>query len=78
MPEISLVADSEGGMPLSVLLRESGLAKSSSEARSFIVQGAVRIDGELETDCQYRVNSGEKRVFQCGKKRFVRVAVTAH
>ena len=78
MPEISLAADSEGGMPLSVLLRESGLAKSSSEARSFIVQGAVRIDGELETDCQYRVNSGEKRVFQCGKKRFVRVAVTAH
>ena len=78
MPEISLAADSEGGMPLSVLLRESGLAKSSSEARSFIVQGAVRIDGELETDCQYRVNSGEERVFQCGKKRFMRVAVTAY
>ena len=77
MPEMSLAADSEGGMPLSVLLRESGLAKSSSEARSFIVQGAVRIDGKLQTDCQYRVNSGEKRVFQCGKKRFARVAVTA-
>ena len=77
MPEVSLAADSQGGMPLSVLLRESGLAESSSQARSFIVQGAVRIDGELETDCQHRVNSGEKRVFQCGKKRFVRVAVTA-
>jgi tyrosyl-tRNA synthetase len=58
------------------LLRETGLAKSSSEARSFITQGAVRINGELQTDLQFRVNAGETQVFQCGKKRFVRVTVT--
>ena len=77
MPEMVLVADKDGGMPLAVLLRETGLAKSSSEARSFIIQGAVRIDGELEVDLQYRVNSGETHVFQCGKKRFVRATLTA-
>ncbi len=76
MPEMSVVADANGGIPLAVLLRETGLAKSSSEARSFITQGAVRINGALETDLQYRVNSAETHVFQCGKKRFVRVTVT--
>ena len=76
MPEMLVQGDAEGGIPLAVLLRETGLAKSSSEARSFISQGAVRIDGDLETDLQYRVNSGETHVFQCGKKRFVRVTVS--
>ena len=76
MPDMTLPSDADGGVPLSVLLRETGLAKSSSEARSFITQGAVRINGELQTDLQFRVNAGETQVFQCGKKRFVRVTVT--
>ena len=76
MPEMSVAADEDGGIPLAVLLRETGLAKSSSEARSFITQGAVRINGKLQTDLQYRVNSAETHVFQCGKKRFVRVTVS--
>ena len=77
MPEMSVQGDADGGIPLAVLLRETGLAKSSSEARSFISQGAVRINGGLETDLQCRVNSGETHVFQCGKKRFVRVTVAS-
>ena len=76
MPEMTMQSDVDGGVPLSVLLRETGLAKSSSEARSFITQGAVRINGELQTDLQFRVNAGEAQVFQCGKKRFIRVTVT--
>ena len=76
MPDMTLPSDADGGVPLSVLLRETGLAKSSSEARSFITQGAVRVNGELQTDVQFRVNAGETQVFQCGKKRFVRVTVT--
>jgi tyrosyl-tRNA synthetase len=77
MPEMVVQGDADGGIPLAVLLRETGLVKSSSEARSFISQGAVRINGGLETDLQYRVNSGETHVFQCGKKRFVRVTVAS-
>lgn len=77
MPEMLVQGDADGGIPLAVLLRETGLAKSSSEARSFISQGAVRINGGLETDLQCRVNSGETHVFQCGKKRFVRVTVAS-
>ena len=77
MPEMLVKGDADGGIPLAVLLRETGLAKSSSEARGFISQGAVRINGGLETDLQCRVNSGETHVFQCGKKRFVRVTVAS-
>ena len=77
MPEMLVQGDADGGIPLAVLLRETGLAKSSSEARSFISQGAVRINGGLETDLQCRVYSGETHVFQCGKKRFVRVTVAS-
>ena len=76
MPEIFIVADSDGGMPLAILLRETGLVQSSSEARNYIKQGAVRMNGELKTDFGYRVNQGETNVFQCGKKRFIRVTIT--
>jgi tyrosyl-tRNA synthetase len=76
MPETTVKADGEGSIPLFILIRESGLAKSSSEARGFITQGAVRINGELEKDPAFRVLNGETHVFQCGKKRFARVTVT--
>lgn len=76
MPEAAVACDVEGSIPLAILLRESGLAKSASEARGFITQGAVRIDGALQKDPAYRVPRGETHVFQCGKKRFVRVTVT--
>jgi tyrosyl-tRNA synthetase len=76
MPEFTLTADDQGGVPLSVLLRETTLAASSSEARSRILQGACRIDGELMIDPQHRVTAGETHVYQCGKKRFARVTVT--
>ena len=76
MPEATVACDAEGSIPLAILVRESGLAKSASEARGFITQGAVRIDGALQKDPAYRVSRGETHVFQCGKKRFVRVTVT--
>ena len=76
MPEARVACDAEGSIPLAILVRESGLAKSASEARGFIIQGAVRIDGVLQKDPAYRVSRGETHVFQCGKKRFVRVTVT--
>ena len=76
MPSASVAADAQGSIPLSVLLRETGLVASASEARNFITQGAVRINGALQQDPNFRITAGETHVFQCGKKRFVRCAVT--
>ncbi|MGB0964513.1 MAG: tyrosine--tRNA ligase [Litorivicinus sp.] len=74
MPHLEL--DSRGeGMPLMVLLREAGLAASSSEARQRITQGAARIDGEAVTDPKSACPAGSTHVYQCGKKKFARVSV---
>lgn len=74
MPHLEL--DSQGeGMPLMVLLREAGLAASSSEARQRITQGAARIDGEAVTDPKSACPAGSTHVYQCGKKKFARVRV---
>ena len=75
MPEVSVTGPAEG-VPLMVLLREAGLAGSSSEARQRIVQGAARIDGEVQNDPKFLCDAGSTKVYQCGKKKFARVTVT--
>ena len=61
-------------LPLPSLLRELGLAKSTSEARRLIEQGGVRLDGEVNKDSKASVvrPQGELLV-QVGKRRFTRV-----
>ena len=76
MPELELVAQEEGGMPLPSLLKEAGLAKSTSEARQRIKQGAVRLNGAEVLGMDYMALRGSKEVYQVGKKRFVRVKVS--
>ena len=62
------------GVPLSVFLREVGLAESSSDARRKIEQGGVRLDGEIVKDPMRTVRPPEKDVLvQVGKRHFVRV-----
>lgn len=74
MPELELECEGDS-LPLMVVLREAGLAASSSEARNRIAQGAARIDGDVETDPKAACVAGSIRVYQCGKKRFARVSV---
>ena len=74
MPELTLQSN-DGGLPLMVLLREAGLAGSSSEARQRIQQGAARIDGQAQTDPKLNCEAGSTHVYQCGKKKFARVTL---
>lgn len=67
---ISTTAD---GMPLGVLLREAGLAASSSEAIRLIRQGAVRIDGEKVDAPDRRFKPDTGAVIQVGKRRVAKV-----
>jgi tyrosyl-tRNA synthetase len=57
------------------LLKEVGLAPSTSEARRLIDQGAVRIDGDVLSGQTYDLpwESIAGRVLQAGKRRFARV-----
>jgi tyrosyl-tRNA synthetase len=60
------------GVWIAALLKESGLAASTSEARRLIKQGGVRLDGQRVTDPEARV---EERSFlvQVGRRKFLRV-----
>ncbi|MBI5451701.1 MAG: tyrosine--tRNA ligase [Gammaproteobacteria bacterium] len=72
MPEIRL-ACAGPAMAIASLLKEAGLAKSTSEARRAIQQGGVSIDGQRVSDVELQLPAGQGYLFQVGKRRFARV-----
>jgi tyrosyl-tRNA synthetase len=64
------------GAPLSIgtLLRQAGLAPSSSEALRLIEQGGVRIDGATVSDKGLKLGAG-CFVVQVGKRKFARITL---
>jgi tyrosyl-tRNA synthetase len=75
MPECQVSADG-GRLPITNLLKEAALTRSTTEARRMIEQGAVRMDGERVEDLGMEVAAGTTGVFQVGKRRFAKVTVT--
>jgi tyrosyl-tRNA synthetase len=61
------------GLRLGNLLKEAGLAASTSEANRKIDEGAVRIDGARVTDRSLTLMPGADHVLQLGSKRFARL-----
>ncbi len=69
------VQSHEGRLPIARLLKNAGLAASTSEALRLIQQGAVRIDGERVEDRGLELVAGSNHVYQVGKRRVARVLV---
>lgn len=69
------VQSHEGRLPIARLLKDAGLAASTSEALRLIQQGAVRIDGERVEDRSLELATGSRHVYQVGKRRVARVVV---
>ena len=63
-------------MGLPILLRQSALATSTSEAIRSIEQGGVKVDGERVTDRSLQMTAGNY-LLQVGKRRFARVTLQA-
>ena len=61
------------GLRIANLLKEAGLAASTSEANRKIDEGAVKIDGARVSDRGLTLKAGAEHVFQLGAKRFARV-----
>jgi tyrosyl-tRNA synthetase len=72
IPDVAL-----GGAPLAVgaLLKQAGLAPSTSEALRLVDQGGVRIDGAVVSDKGLKLAAGTY-VVQVGKRKFARIALT--
>jgi tyrosyl-tRNA synthetase len=75
LPVVTVQAPAHG-LPLPNLLKEAGLVGSTTEARSMLRQGAVRLDGERIEDAELSFATGDEHVLQVGKRRFARVVVT--
>ena len=69
------VIDDSGEIAIANLLKEAGLAASTSEAMRMIKQGAAKIEGEKITDNKLRVAAGTTAVYQVGKRKFAKVTV---
>ena len=74
LEEISLLI-AEANIPVANLLKEAGLVKSTSEARTLIKEGAVKIDGNKIDDINLQIAVGNTHVYQAGKRRFAKVTL---
>jgi tyrosyl-tRNA synthetase len=72
IPELALPLGEGGESGLLDLLKGLGFAKSNSEARRLVAQGAVQVDGEVIGDPSLRLGAGSHLV-KVGKRRFARV-----
>jgi len=70
---LKVVAVVGAGVRIANLLKEAGLAGSTSEANRKIEEGAVRIDGAKVSDRGLTLKAGAEHVLQVGAKRFARV-----
>ena len=67
-------ADSES-RPLWWVVKEAGLATSTSEGRRLIRQGAVDVDGVRVTDPDHPLHAGPGYLIRAGKRRYKRVVL---
>jgi tyrosyl-tRNA synthetase len=56
-------------------IADSGVCKSSSDARRMIKQGAVSVDGEKISDMNLTLAAGSVYTIKVGKRRFVKIRV---
>ena len=70
---VKVIAVDGQGVRIANLLKEAGLAASTSEANRKIGEGAVRIDGVRLSDRGLTLKAGAEHVFQLGARRFARV-----
>jgi tyrosyl-tRNA synthetase len=70
---VKVIAVDGTGLRIANLLKEAGLAGSTSEANRKIEEGAVKIDGARVSDRGLTLKAGAEHVFQLGAKRFARV-----
>lgn len=72
IPAVTRSLDGEETAWIAHVLRDAGLAESSSEANRLVLQGAVRINGEVVTERDLQLGAGEYLI-QRGKRKFARV-----
>lgn len=76
IPKIELTTTAKG-YAIALLLKDSGLTSSTSEANRMIKQGAVKIDGEKLVNAKLLVQAGTEHVYQVGKRKFAKIKTSS-
>ena len=63
----------EGELWVCELLKQLRFTSSTSEARRLIGQGAVKVDGEIVSDVNFRFIPGKHSLLEVGKRRIARI-----
>jgi tyrosyl-tRNA synthetase len=72
IPDVPLAAGADGLLGIGLILKQSGLAPSTSEANRLIDGGGVRVDSAVVSDKGLKLQRGVY-VVQVGKRKFARV-----
>ncbi len=62
----------ENETTLTAFLKNTGIAKSMSEAKELVSSGAVRVNDEVQTDWNYSIHKGDD--LQIGKGKFIKAS----
>jgi tyrosyl-tRNA synthetase len=74
LPPTAVAVGAEG-IRIANLLKEGGLAASTSEANRKIDEGAVKVDGVKISDRTLMFRAGADHIFQIGSRRIARLAL---
>lgn len=74
--EITISCDTPE-IPLTRLMKEANLTKSTSDSIRMIEQGAVKLDSIRVESADHKVKQGSEFVIQVGKRRFAKIRVMA-
>ena len=73
VPEVEVDAESQGELPISAVLRMSGLVKNGAAAKDVLGRGAVFVDGQKVDASLKLVTVRQRFVIQAGKKKIARI-----
>lgn len=75
IPE-TIVQAQENALPLTQLLKLTGLTASTSEAMRLIKQGGIKLDNKKVEDKTLQISQGQTVIIQVGKRKFAKVTIT--
>lgn len=75
IPE-TIVQAQENTLPITQLLKLTGLTASTSEAIRLIKQGGIKLDNKKIEDKTLQISQGKTVIIQVGKRKFAKVTIT--
>lgn len=74
IPEMKLHTEGDG-LPISRILKLSGLTASTTEALRMVEQGGVRLNGKKVSNKNFILSRGKTAIVQVGKRKFSKVII---